>query len=228
MNEAFYELPLFGITVTVVFYTLAQLLNRRYRWLNPLFVTAGGLMALLLLCKIPYTAYRAGGDMISFFLGPATVALAVPFYKYASKLKGKLLPIATGVAVGAVSGLASVWLFSSLLGASKDTLLSMLAKSVTAPVAIEIARTIGGTPELAGVFTVLTGLLGSMIGPLLLKRCRIRSDAAIGSAMGTSAHGIGTARILRDSELQGGISGFAMGLSSMLTPLLCVPIVWWG
>ncbi|WP_028560308.1 LrgB family protein [Paenibacillus pinihumi] len=226
-SEAFYDMPLFGMTVTVLFYTLAQLVNRRFRWLNPLFLTAGSLMLLLLVFKIPYTSYRAGGDIITFFLGPATVALAVPFYKYANKLKGQLLPIAAGVAAGAVSGLLSVWLLSSLLSASRETLLSMLPKSVTAPVAIEIARTLGGTPELAGVFTVLTGLLGSMIGPQLLKLCRIRSDAAIGTAMGTAAHGIGTARILRDSELQGGISGFAMGLSSMLTPLLCIPLGWW-
>ncbi|MDQ6417940.1 LrgB family protein [Paenibacillus sp. LHD-117] len=227
MNEVWTQQPLFGITVTVAFYVAAQRLNQRFRWLNPLLVASGGIIVLLLVFDIPYEDYSAGGDIITFFLGPATVALAVPFYKYASKLKGQLLPIAAGVSAGLVCGMAAVLGISILLGASEQIMLTLLPKSVTTPVAIEIAKSIGGIPELAGVFAVLTGLIGSIIGPSFLKLCRIQSDVAIGAAMGTAAHGIGTARILRDSETKGSISAFAMGLSSMLTPLFCMPFIWW-
>lgn len=227
MNEAWFEQPLFGITITVGFYMGAQLLNSRYRWLNPLFVTSGGIIVLLLLSDIPYEAYRAGGDVITFFLGPATVALAVPFYKNFQKLRDQLVPIVTAVSAGLICGLLAVWGISRILHASEQIMLTMLPKSVTTPIAIEIADLLGGTPELAGVFAVLTGLLGSMIGPGILKLCKFRSDIAIGAAMGTSSHGIGTARIMRDSEIQGGISAFAMGLSSILTPIFCIPLIWW-
>ncbi|WP_201007822.1 LrgB family protein [Paenibacillus glycanilyticus] len=227
MNEAWFQQPLFGITITVLFYVGAQLLNSRYKWLNPLFVTSGGIILLLLFGDIPYEAYKAGGDIITFFLGPATVALAVPFYKNFQKLRDQLLPIVIGVGAGLICGLLAVWGIVSLLHGSKQIMLTMLPKSVTTPIAIEVADLLGGTPELAGVFAVLTGLLGSMIGPSILKLFRFRSDLAIGAAMGTAAHGIGTARIMRDSEIQGGISAFAMGLSSILTPLFCIPLIWW-
>lgn len=182
---------------------------------------------MLLLCDIPYEAYSAGGDIITFFLGPATVALAVPFYKNFQKLRDQLVPIVIAVSAGLLCGLLAVWGISGLLHASEQMMLTMMPKSVTTPIAIEIADLLGGTPELAGVFAVLTGLLGSMMGPILLRLCRFRSDLAIGAAMGTAAHGIGTARIMRDSEIQGGISAFAMGLSSILTPLFCIPLIWW-
>ncbi|GLX68600.1 LrgB family protein [Paenibacillus glycanilyticus] len=227
MNDAWFEQPLFGLTITVLFYMGAQLLNSRYRWINPLFITSGGIILFLLVCDIPYESYRAGGDIITFFLGPATVALAVPFYKNFQKLKDQLAPIVLGVSVGLVCGLLAVWGIISLLHGSKQIMLTMLPKSVTTPIAIEVADLLGGTPELAGVFAVLTGLLGSMIGPTLLKLFKFRSDLPIGAAMGTASHGIGTARIMRDSEIQGGISAFAMGLSSILTPLFCIPLIWW-
>ncbi|WP_424768220.1 LrgB family protein [Paenibacillus sp. sgz302251] len=227
MNEVWTQEPLFGITVTVAFYVAAQRLSLRFRWLNPLLFASGGIIALLLVFDIPYEDYSVGGDIITFFLGPATVALAVPFYKYASKLKGQLLPIAAGVSAGVVCGMLAVLGISMLLGASEQIMLTLLPKSVTTPVAIEIAKSTGGIPELAGVFAVLTGLIGSIIGPPFLKLCRIHSDVAIGAAIGTAAHGIGTARILRDSETKGSISAFAMGLSSMLTPLFCMPFIWW-
>ncbi|NIK70478.1 MULTISPECIES: LrgB family protein [unclassified Paenibacillus] len=227
MNEAWFQQPLFGFTITVLFYVGAQLLNSRYKWLNPLFVTSGGIILLLLLCDIPYEAYQAGGDIITFFLGPATVALAVPFYKNFQKLRDQLMPIVIGVSAGLVCGLLAVWGIVHFLHGSKEVMLTMLPKSVTTPIAIEVADLLGGTPELAGVFAVLTGLLGSMVGPGILKMLRFRSDLAIGAAMGTAAHGIGTARIMRDSEIQGGISAFAMGLSSILTPLFCIPLIWW-
>jgi putative effector of murein hydrolase len=184
------------------------------------------MIVLLVACNIPYENYKAGGDIVTFFLGPATVALAVPLYKSAQAMKGKIRAIVLGSAIGSLSGLLSVALLMWALNGVKDTMLAMLPKSATSPIAIELARQLGGTPELGGVFAVLTGLLGSMVGPLLLRKAGVRSDIAIGTAVGTASHGIGTARLLRDSELRGGVSGFAMGLSSIITPLLCIPIYW--
>lgn len=224
--EELYRQPLFGIAITVIFYAAAQRLNKRLTWVNPLFVTAGGLISLLLICDIPYQDYKIGGDAVTFFLGPATVALAVPLYKSARKMKGHIRAIVLGSLIGCIVGLLSAGLLVWSLHGSQDILLSMLPKSVTSPVAIEVARQLGGIPELGGVFAVLTGLLGSMLGPWLLLKAGVRSDIAIGTSIGTAAHGIGTARILRDSELQGGISGFAMGLSCIITPILCIPIYW--
>ena len=114
-----------------------------------------------------------------------------------------------------------------LMHGSRVLLLSMLPKSVTTPISIELSLQLGGIPALTAVFTVLAGLLGSVVGPQLLRLAGVRGDIAIGLAMGTSSHGIGTARIIRDSEFQGGASGLAMALAGIITSLLIIPIQWW-
>lgn len=219
--------PLFGVAITVLFYVAALSLQKRWQWLHPLFLTAGGLIVFLLAANISYEDYRVGGDVIAFFLGPATVALGVPLYKQAAKIRRNLAAILAGVTVGAVSGLLSAGILVTLLHGGRELLLSMLPKSATTPISIEIVRQLGGIPELGAVLTVLTGLLGSMFGPEILRLCGIRGDVPIGIAIGTASHGIGTARVLRDSELQGSMSGLAMGLNGVATSLLVIPLYWW-
>lgn len=219
--------PIFGMTLTVGAYAVALLLHKRWSKLHPLLVCSVIIVAVLLLLQVPYDAYRQGADFIVFLLGPATVALGVPLYKNARKIKSMLLPIATGITVGSISALllsaALVW----ALGGSRELIVTMMPKSVTSPVALEISRQAGGLPELTAVLTVLTGLIGSVLGPSLLKWAGVRDDISLGTAMGTAAHGIGTARIIRDSELAGSISGFAMGAAAILTSVLFIPIYIW-
>ncbi|RUS46654.1 LrgB family protein [Cohnella sp. AR92] len=219
--------PIFGISLTLGAYVLALRLNRRWKWLHPLFACTGVLIVLLLAADIPYESYSEGGDLITFFLGPTTVALAVPLYKSLLSMRKHLKAVAIGVTLGSVAGLCVSSLIVMAFGGSKELLVTLLPKSVTTPIAIELSRQLGGSPQLTGVFTVLTGLLGSMFGPALLKLFRIRSDLAIGAAVGTSAHGIGTGRLARESEAQAGISGFAMSLAGMIMSILGIPLAIW-
>ncbi|TBL80221.1 LrgB family protein [Paenibacillus thalictri] len=220
----FVQNPLFGIALTVLAYVLALGLQRRWRWLHPLFVCAGVVIVILLVSGVSYSDYHIGGSYIEFFLGPATVALGVPLYKNAQKIKKGIGSILAGITVGSVAGIASsaalVWAF----GGTRELMLTMMPKSVSTPISIEIVRAAGGIPELGAVLTVLTGLIGSMIGPEVLKWFGISGDMAIGTAIGTSAHGIGTARLIRESELKGGISGFSMGLAGIITSILFIPL----
>jgi predicted murein hydrolase (TIGR00659 family) len=226
MSEV-YSNPFFGITITVVAYAIATGVQRRWRWMPSLVLTCGGLIALLLAAKIPYQSYKAGGDVVALFLKPATIALGVPFYKHARQIRKNATAVLTAVTVGAASGIVSAGMLVWLMHGSPVLLRSMIPKSVTTPISIELARQLHGVPELAGIFTVLAGLLGSVIGPALLRRCGIRGDIAIGLAIGTSSHGIGTARVVHESELQGGASGLAMALSGIVTSLLVIPLQWW-
>lgn len=217
------QLPLYGIALTIIVYMLSLKLRQRVSWFHPLFVTSVVLITLVGISDT-YNAYQPGGEWITFLLGPATIALGVPMYKQMKLIQKQIKAIAAGVIVGSAVSLFSVWLFFIIFEGSDLLLRSMLPKSVTAPVAVEIVRQLNGYPELGVVFTVVTGLLGSMFGPLLLKKIGIQREAAIGTAIGTAAHGIGTARLVRDSELQGSISGLAMGLSVLCTSLLVIPL----
>ncbi|WP_135551064.1 LrgB family protein [Paenibacillus cymbidii] len=225
--EGVTDQPLFGIAITVLVYSCAQWLYARWRFLHPLFVTAGSLIALLLVTGIPYEDYRKGGDALVLLLGPATVALGVPLYKNAALIRRQLVAILGGLTTGSIAAMLASAALVWLLGGSQELLLTMVPKSVTTPIAIELTRRLGGIPELSAVLTTLTGLIGSMAGPELLRLCGVRSDVAVGVAVGTASHGIGTARLIRDSELQGGVSGMAMGLAGMFVSLALMPVYWW-
>lgn len=224
-NEWWNE-PLFGVSVTVVAYVAALRLHERVRFLHPLFVCSAAVIALLLVTGISYESYRIGADLLVFCLGPATVALGVPIYKYAVKLRRQFRAILSGVVAGSLCGLTCSAFFIWLAGGSRELLLTALPKSASSPISIEIVRLLGGVPELGAVLAVLTGLVGSMIGPAFLRAVGVRGDIALGVAIGTAAHGIGTARIIRESELQGSAGGLAMGLTGIVTSLLAIPLYW--
>lgn len=227
MSRSIVDDPLFGISLTVLCYLAALGLHRRWKWLHPLFVTGGGLIAVLVLLDIPYESYRQGGDMIAFMLGPSTVALGIPLYKQAPRIRKRMAAILGGITVGSMSAMASAALLVWLLGGTKELMLTMIPKSATTPISVEIVRQLGGEPELGAVLTVLTGLLGSMIGPELLRLAGVRQDIPLGVAIGTSSHGIGTARVLRESELAGGVSGFAMAVTGIVTSICAIPLYGW-
>lgn len=223
----FYALPAFGVGATLIAYMLSLRLFRRYRALHPVLVSSAILIALLLLLRIPYESYQAGGQWITLLMGPAIVALAVPLYTHWPRIKAAWRPIVLGVTTGTLASLAANAAIVAALGGERELLLSMLSKSATTPISIELTRLFGGVPALAAVFTVLTGLFGSMIGSWFLRKVGMKSDMAIGIAVGTAAHGIGTGKVLRDSELQGAYSGLAMGLTGLVMSVAAMPIVAW-
>ncbi|MFX3635674.1 MAG: LrgB family protein [Candidatus Pristimantibacillus sp.] len=219
--------PIFGIALSIMAYTGAQYIHQRWRWLHPLFTCSGFIIVILLSFHIPYEAYQKGADILTLLLGPATVALGVPLYKNAALIKKHITGILVSVIVGSIASIATAAALVAFLGGSREIMLSMLPKSVSSPIAIEISRQLGGLPELTAVLTVLTGLFGSMFGVKLLKLVGLKDDLSIGISIGTAAHGIGTARLIKDSETQGSLSGFAMGAAGIITSLLFIPIYWW-
>lgn len=219
--------PVFGVSVTLIAYVAALGLQRRWPWLNAMFICCLAIILLLVLSGIPYESYKVGGDMIAFLLGPATVALGVPLYKHAKVLIARMRSVLSGIVAGSLCGMFTSACFVWLAGGNRELLMTIMPKSVTSPISMEIARLFGGIPELAAVLTVLTGLFGSMFGPALLRLVGVTDGLAIGAAMGTSAHGIGTSRVIRESELQGSASGFAMGAAGLISSFAAMPIYYW-
>jgi predicted murein hydrolase (TIGR00659 family) len=219
--------PLFGLTATLVVYVLAQTVYTRLQqapWANPVLWTVVFLASGLLVSGIPYPTYFAGAQFIHFLLGPAVVALAWPLWQRRTELRqrwGRLLmaALAGGLAASG-SALAVAWAF----GLPVEVMLSLVPKSVTAPVAMGIAEKIGGIPALAAVFAVITGLVGALAGKYLFDALRIPTTqkgwAARGFALGTAAHGIGAARALQVNADAGAYAALALGLQVVLASLL--------
>lgn len=223
--------PLFGLTATLVVYVLAQAAYARVHhapWANPVLWTVVLIAGSLLATGVPYPTYFSGAQFIHFLLGPAVVALAWPLWQRREELRqrwGRLLVAA--LAGGAAAG-GSAWALAWALGLPAEVTLSLVPKSVTAPVAMGIAEKIGGIPALAAVFAVITGLVGALAGRYLFDGLRIptTSDgwAARGFALGTAAHGIGAARALQVNADAGAYAGLALGLQVVLASLL-IPLL---
>lgn len=216
------SLRTFGVALTLGLFFLAQRLHRRCPSpvTHPLLISSLGIIMFLELAGIDYAAYNQGGQVISFFLGPATVALGVPLYRRAEEISRHKLMILASIGAGATAAMLVAATVVKLLGGVPHLVLSMLPKSVTTPIAVEISGIIGGEATLTSVFVVLTGLLGAMFGPELLRACGVRDDKALGLALGTAAHGIGTGRALKEGENVGAYSGLAMGLAGLFTAIL--------
>lgn len=221
MNELT-ALPLFGVALTLAVFAAAQVLYRRTGnvWLNPVLVAIVAIISLLLLADIPYRSYARGGDLISFLLGPAVVALAVPLYQRRLELWRRKAAILSGIVAGSLASIGSACGIAWVLGGSRDVIVSMAPKSVTAPIAIGISERIGGIPELTAPVVVMTGCLGAVCGAEFCRLIGIRTHLAAGLAVGTAAHGIGTARMLEIDRLAGSVAGLAIGLNGLTTTFL--------
>ncbi|WP_439859830.1 LrgB family protein [Pseudomonas sp. MBLB4136] len=214
--------PLFGAGVTLGAYQLAVAVYEKTRWvfLQPVLVSMLLVIGVLLLCGLSFAEYRASAEAVSLFLGPATVALAVPLYLNLRRIRQLFGPIMltlliAGV-VATVLGVALAWLF----GAERIMLMSMAPKSVTSPIAMLVAEQIGGIAALAAVFVMITGVLGAICGPALLRLGGVRHHAALGMALGMTAHAVGTAQAMQLSEECGAFAALAMSLMGMVTAVL--------
>lgn len=212
--------------VTVAAYEFGRWLRTRTHspLAQPVAVAIVIIGVLLTVSGTSYDDYADATTLISFLLGPATVALAIPLYHQVSRLKGMVVPVlvalTAGVAVSMVSGILLVrW-----LGGSDVLERTMAPKAVTTPVAIELTDRLGGYPELAAAFAIVIGIIAAMVAPRVLTLLRIRDPRARGVAVGAVSHGIGTARMLEESQVEGAFSGLAMGLTAVVTCLM-VPLV---
>lgn len=217
-----------GITATIIAYLLARQLQRRVHWI-PATVVAPILLGLgLYASHTSWSQYQASGRVVTFILGPATVALAVPLYRELAHFRHAWRAVVAGVVAGSVVGMVVsaglVW----LLGGDRQLVLTMVPKSVTTPIALAIVQSLGGISSIAAVFTIITGLFGSLVGPWLLQRVGVRSPLAQGTAMGTAASGLGTARMLDEgAPVAGSVAGFAMALSGVVVSVFSVPLHFW-
>ncbi|WP_417360580.1 LrgB family protein [Galbibacter sp.] len=227
--KLFFEQPIFGVTLTLLAYYLSGLLKRKFDYIlfNRILVSVVMIIAVLLILKVDFEQYNIGGKYISFFLGPSVVALGVFLYEKLEEIKQDLKPFIISVVLGGLIGMLSVLGSLYLWNAPEILSRSLIAKSVTTPIAIEITKITEGLPEITAGIVIITGILGNAIGAPFLQKLGIKNPLAIGTALGTSAHGIGTARAFEINRSAGVYSGLAMCFNGLLTALLAPYILEW-
>ena len=214
------------LLLTLASYLLGVFIQRKsgISVLHPFITALVVIIGTILIFKIPYSEYRAGNRLLDFLLGPSVVALSLRLYDNLDIVKKNLAAILSAVVVGSVVGIAGVWGIGALIHASPELILSMEAKSVTVPIAMDVSGIAGGITSLTAISVVFTGVTGAVLGPSLLKALRITDPVARGVAMGSSAHGIGTGRAIELGAVEGAVSGLCIVLMGVVTSVL-VPLL---
>jgi len=187
--------PVFSVALTVLAYAAALPLHHRWRWIPPIVAACLPIVAVLLLAREPYVDYNRGGSFLTWWLGPATVALAAPMYRHGMALRSSLPKLVLIVLAGSVVGMATAGLTAWLLGAPLPVVMSTVPKSVTTPIAIEVCKELKGIPQITIALVILAGVLGASFGPPGCRRGhRLRGarhwDREPGAAIGDAGYGI--------------------------------------
>lgn len=221
MNE-FLNSPFFGLTLSFGLYIFCKYLSDKTNLaiLNPLLITTVLIIAFLTIFDIPLESYNAGGDVISMFLAPATTVLAYSIYKQIILLKKHFIPIAIGCLVGSITSMGSTYLLCKAFDIESSITASMIPKSVTTPIAMEVSSSLSGITSITVAAVVVTGILGSILCPVLIKIFRIDNKVAAGIAIGTCSHAAGTSKAIEIGEIEGAMSGIAIGVSGIVTVII--------
>lgn len=220
--EILTENALFGIIISLLAFEAGLLIYKKTKFplFNPLLIAIALVISFLLVFNIDVDIYNKGGQFINMFLGPATVVLAVPLYKQLNLLKKYLLPILVGILLGSSIGISSVILLANIFGFEKVLTMSLLSKSVTTPIGIEITKQLGGLAPVTVLSIIISGIIGSILGPLLCKKFKINNKVAIGIAIGTASHAVGTTKALELGETEGAMSSLSIGIAGIMTVFL--------
>ena len=210
------------LALTFGVFALFKALQKKSGWvlLNPILLTIAVLILFLKVSGISYEAYNEGGELISFWLKPAVVALGVPLYLQLEMIKKQWLPILLSQLVGCLVGVISVVLIAKGLGATPDVICSLAPKSVTTPIAMEVSNATGGIPSLTAALVVMVGLFGAVFGFKLLDMGKVKSPIAQGLSMGTASHAIGTSAAMEISRKYGAYASLGLTLNGILTAIL--------
>ena len=217
---------LFWLGCTIAVYSAAKRLYRRFGsvYLTPLLVTPIIVIAAIWLSGVSYADYDRGAVVLSDMVEPATIALAVILYRNFDLFKKHAAVILASVGCGAPAAIVTSAGLARWFGLSNQIASSLAPRSATTPIAVSVSSMIGGVPTVTAVATVITGLLGLTMGPLIVKWFRLRHPVARGLLLGTSAHSAGISKALEYGAESGSIAGIAMILTAFVT-LCAAPLL---
>ena len=229
MNEFLTASSYFGLFFALFIFWIGVKISKKLKsnLVNPLLITVVLVIVSLLVLDIDYDTFNQGASHLTYFLTPATVALAVPMYKQVALLKKNFSAILISILCGIAANALCIFCLCLVFGLSPEVYHSLLPKSVTTAIALGVSAEIGGVSSLTVASVVITGLFGSCIAKVVCRIFKITHPVAIGLGCGNSAHAIGTVAALEFGEIQGAMSGLAMVVAGVLTAVLAPLAAGW-
>ncbi len=208
-----------GVTISLVSYFFGMLLKKKLKLaiFNPLLISVVFTIAFLVVTDTSYTAYESGAGFLSWLLTPATISLAIPLYEQLELLKKYRKAIALGILTGVLTSLLCVLAICLLFGLSHTEYVTFLPKSVTSAIGMGISEELGGYVSITVAVIIITGILGNMMSPFILRTFHITEPIAKGIAIGTSSHAIGTAKAMEMGEVEGAFSSLSIVIAGLMT-----------
>lgn len=220
---------IFGIALTFAAFIAGNYIHRKIRYfplVNSSIIAITIIIATLNLFGISYETYNLGGELFTVLLFPTTAALAIPIYRQRQLIKDNLIPIMAGTVVGATTSMTCIYTLCRLFGYDEFLTFSIMGKSVTTPIAMEVTRLLGGEQSVVLIGVTIAGLMSTIYIPFFIKLTKMRNPVAFGIATGTTSHGYGTSVAMTISEETGAMSGISIGITGIITVLLALLIPW--
>ena len=219
MKDILINTQIFGLFLSLIAYTIGLKIKEKFKtpFANPLLIAIVITIAALTAFDIPYEKYNSGGAAISLMLVPATAALGLSVYRQFETLKRNFLPVIAGCFVGGVTSVACSIFFCRLFLLHESITASLIPRAVTSPIAMEIAEALGGIVPVAVAVVIFSGIVGAVFAPVFMKVFKLKIRVALGVAIGVSSSAAGTSKAIEIGEIEGAMSGLAVGITGLIT-----------
>ena len=220
MSEFMQNSVFWGVALSFVAYGIGMLLQRKFHRaiFNPLLISVILIMVFLGVSGTDYRKYQEGANVISYFLTPATVCLAIPLYEQIELLKKNFRAIMVGILSGVLTSLCSVLAMSVFFGLNHKEYATLLPKSITTAIGMGVSEELGGYVTITVAVIIITGVIGNMLAETVCRIFKIEEPVAKGIAIGASSHAVGTVKAMEIGEIEG--ASLAIAVAGLLTVVL--------
>jgi len=227
MTDFILSSSFFGIVLSFVtfmfFFVIREKLKIKNPLFNPLLWSSTAIIIFLLVTKIDYEVYNESAKYVTYWLTPVTICLAIPLYRRINELKENIVAIVISIICGCIGHALVMVVIATAVKMQNVLTYSVMPKSVTTAIAMALSEKLGGIPAVTIVGVTVAGMTGAVLGPTILKICRVKEPVAQGLAMGTASHAVGTSKAMELGEIQGAMSSLAIVVTGILT-VIVVPI----
>ncbi|MBD1566372.1 CidB/LrgB family autolysis modulator [Vibrio sp. S12_S33] len=208
------------VTILVFFFTRWLSKKCKTPLMNPLLISLVIIIPILLFFKVPFETYYADNQWLSLLLQPAVVALAYPLYEQLPQIRSNWRIITLACGVGSVMSMLTASMIAVYMQADTQLIASLLGKSVTTPIAMEVSSNLGGEPAVAAILVVIVGLFGAILAYPIYNLLGITHPIAKGLTMGTVSHALGTATCAEKDPRDAAFSSLALVVCGVITSVL--------
>ena len=218
---------LFYLVWTILCYFMAKRFFVRTQkiYLSPIIVVPVLSIILIFLLQHKFQDYYSYTQYLVAMLSPITVVFAIPVFRYRRMIQQHFKVLMLSSSLAMLVGIFSSWFLASLMNFDDIVKNSLLARSISIPFALILTEKVGGSISLIPLFTVITGLVGMLLGDVLLLWMRCKNKIASGAALGNAAHAMGIARARQRHELEGVIASLSMIISGIIMVLFAPSVI---